>query len=382
MVGTQIGLEKRRDGTPLPAVSFGSSAPPSLHAPPSADMADSSVPALPFPAVERDSGQKQGEDIHAFMERCRLHNEKRAQHESSEARKRHLAQELHASKGGAPGKKGARVFIWDEEDGGFFIRRVFNRTDAADCWDEFTPNQRIYNSFSNQWDLCTALAPSEEAESDYAYNDNEDAFHQPTSPVDIFPSIPDVPGHEAMETETGERAAQVLERAYNLDCEDSSEDADKPSGWKKQDVSSTISLHFGFIEPEIAPSSSPWMQDKVCAWVVGHETWSVPETSALLTLLSHILEGNLNDAAANLCDLTSPDSDLQLDWTFNVKTIRQRDRMLYEIHPRGSEASGPSILLESAATILQIIRSGWGYDSGIESIIRNLVELGAEFHPS
>ncbi|KAJ7473910.1 hypothetical protein B0H11DRAFT_1728787 [Mycena galericulata] len=313
-------------------------------------MADSSVPisvpAIPFPAVERDSGQKQGEDIHAFMERRRLHNEKRAQHESPEARKRRLAQEVHASKGGAPGKKGARVFIWEEEEGGFFIRRAFNRTDAADRWDEFTSNQRIYDSFSNQWDLCIALAPSEEAEPDHVYdNDDEDAFHQPTSP-------------------------------------DLSEDADKPSGWKKQDVSSTISLRFGFVEPAIAPNSSPRLQDKACAWVVGDETWTVPETSALPTLLHHILEGDLNDAAADLCDLTSSDSDLQLDWNVDVKTIRQQDKTLYEIRPRGSEASGPTILLESAATVLQIVRSGWGYDSGVESIIRNLVELGAEFHPS
>ncbi|KAJ6512355.1 hypothetical protein DFH09DRAFT_1333337 [Mycena vulgaris] len=108
----------------------------------------------------------------------------------------------------------ARVFIWEEEEDGFFIRRAYNHTDAADCWDESTPNQRIYNSFSNQWDLCTALAPNEEAEANHLYDDDnvDDTFHfyQPTSPDDIIPSIPDVPGREAME-ETGERAAQLLE---------------------------------------------------------------------------------------------------------------------------------------------------------------------------
>ncbi|KAJ7743884.1 hypothetical protein B0H14DRAFT_2265681, partial [Mycena olivaceomarginata] len=116
---------------------------------------DSTSPAISFPAVERDSGQKHGEDIHAFMKRRRLHNEKRAQNETSEAKSRRLAQENHAVKGGPPGKKGARVFIWEEEEGGFFIRRACNRTDAAERWDEFTSNQRIYDSFSNQWDLCT-----------------------------------------------------------------------------------------------------------------------------------------------------------------------------------------------------------------------------------
>ncbi|KAJ7500187.1 hypothetical protein B0H11DRAFT_1714903 [Mycena galericulata] len=320
-------------------------------------MADSSVPtvsfsvpAIPFPAVERDSGQKQGEDIHAFMERRRLHNEKRAQHESPQAKTRRLAQEAHASKGGAPGKKGARVFIWEEEEGGFFIRRAYNRTDAADRWDEFTPNQRIYDSFSNQWDLCTALAPNEDAEPDCLYDDDDDdfRFHQPTSPANIIPSIPDVPGREAMEAETGERAAE---------------------------------LRFGFEEPTTAPSSSQQMQAKACAWAVGDETWPVPELSALPTLLHHILQGDLNGIPANLCDLTSPDSDLSLDWNVDVKIFGQRDKTFYEIRPRGAEASSPSILLESAATVLQIVRSGWGHDSDLGPIIRNLVELGAEFHP-
>ncbi|KAJ7352381.1 hypothetical protein DFH08DRAFT_957178 [Mycena albidolilacea] len=98
---------------------------------------ESAVPAS-FPTVERDSGQKQGEDIHTFIECHQLDNEKRAAHESPDAKKRCLDQEAHAAKGAPPGKKGAHVFIWEEEEGGFFIRRAFNRTDAADHWDEFT----------------------------------------------------------------------------------------------------------------------------------------------------------------------------------------------------------------------------------------------------
>ncbi|KAJ7828831.1 hypothetical protein B0H14DRAFT_3718352, partial [Mycena olivaceomarginata] len=136
--------------------------------------ADSYVPATSFPAVERESGQKPGEDVHAFMERRRLHNEKQTQRESLEAKSRRLAQETHASKGGPPGKRGARAFIWEEEEGGFFVRHTFNRTDAADRWDEFTPAQRIYDSFSNQRDLCTALAPNEEAEPDGLYDNVAD----------------------------------------------------------------------------------------------------------------------------------------------------------------------------------------------------------------
>ncbi|KAJ7718907.1 hypothetical protein B0H16DRAFT_1796329, partial [Mycena metata] len=309
---------------------FGTSAPP--------------FSAIPFPAVERGSDQKEGEDVHAFMERRRLCNDKRAQHESTEARTARLAREAHASKGASPGKRGARVFIWDEEEGGFFIRRAYNRTTAAERWDEFTPAQRIYDSFSDQWDLCTALAPSEEAKPesfDDGDNDYEDfmPFHPPTSATEVIPSIPD-----------------------------------------KQDVQTNISLRFGFTEPISPPQTQPKMQSKACVWTVGDETWDVPETSVLPTLLHYILQGDLKAAPTNLCDLISPDSDLNNDWNVDVTVFRQQDKTLYEIRLRGSEASSPLILVESAATALQIIRSDWVHD-GIEYIIRNLVKLGAVFHP-
>ncbi|KAJ6447546.1 hypothetical protein C8R47DRAFT_1085249 [Mycena vitilis] len=133
---------------------------------------------------------------------------------------------------------------------------------AADRWDEFTPNQRVYDSFSNQWDLCTALAPTEDAEPDNQYDDYYDddddfRYHEPASPADLIPSIPDVPGHQTMEEETGERAAQVLERAYDLDREHVDEDADHLAGWRKQEVKSTLTLRFGFNEPAAAPIFSP-----------------------------------------------------------------------------------------------------------------------------
>ncbi|KAJ7881500.1 hypothetical protein B0H14DRAFT_2340334 [Mycena olivaceomarginata] len=308
--------------------------------------ADSTSPAISFPAVERDSGQKHGEDIHAFMKRRRLHNEKRAQNETSEAKSRRLAQENHAVKGGPPGKKGARVFIWEEEEGGFFIRRACNRTDAAERWDEFTSNQRIYDSFSNQWDLCTALAPSEEAEPDEMYDDDD---------CDDY-------------------------RAYDLDHENLYEDADNLPGWRMQDVASTILHRFGFEQPVAPFSSSREMEHKACAWAVGDESYAVPDDSVLPTFLQHLLEDDLRGFQAELCDLTSPDSDLALEWNVDVEIISQRDKKLYSIRPCGSEAPGPLILLESAATVLQIIRLGWGHD--FTHLIRELMELGVEFHPS
>jgi hypothetical protein len=122
------------------------------------------------------------------------------------------------------------------------------------------------------------------------YNSNNDydnshvQFHQPTPPVDIIPSIPDVPGCQTMEEETGERATQVLERAYYLDHEDPYEDADNLPGWRTQDVLSTITYCFGFEEPAAPISSSQQMELKVCAWACSNGSWAAPNFKGNLRL--------------------------------------------------------------------------------------------------
>ncbi|KAK6974229.1 hypothetical protein R3P38DRAFT_3335867 [Favolaschia claudopus] len=314
--------------------------------------------STPFPAVERDSGQKPGEDIHAFG----LHNEKRAQHESFDARKARLAREQHASGGSAPGKKGARWRLFHSP------RRACNRTDAADRWDEFTPRQRLYDSFSNQWDLCTALAPTEIAEPDNLDDDDGDEdyffFHQPPASTDALPALPDVPGRDILEAETGERAYEVLEHAYGLSHEDLCEDASRLPGWSTQDARSIITSRFGFNEHATAPPSSRKMQDKACGWTLGDETWSVPSESGLPALFQHILDANdLKAIPGNLMDIASSNSDLENEWNIDIKVLRLSDRVLFELFPHGSHSSSPSILLESAAAVLQVLRSGWGNNS-------------------
>ncbi|KAJ7020524.1 hypothetical protein C8F04DRAFT_1274998 [Mycena alexandri] len=362
----QWAYRSLRNGEPSSPMSFGASAPPSPHLAASFSALPSPTAerssgykegvAVAFPAVEPGSDQKEGEDVHTFMERRR--------YATKSARSTNLQ------------RQGGRVLIEQPMHlrGGFFIRRAYNRLKAAEMWDEFTPAQRIYDSFSNQWDLCTALAPGEEAEPE-SFDDGDDDYE------DFMPFHP--PHFSHREAETGERAAQVLERAYDLEPADRDRGADVETlpGWQKQDVQTNISLRFGFTEPISPQQTQPKMQSKACAWTVGDETWAVPETSALPTLLHYILQGNLRAAPANLCDLTSPDSALNNDWNVDVTIFRQQDKPLYEIRPRGSEASSPGILVENAATALQIIRSDWVYD-GVDYIIRNLVKLGAAFHPS
>ncbi|KAJ7465196.1 hypothetical protein FB451DRAFT_1179372 [Mycena latifolia] len=145
------------------------------------------------------------------------------------------------------GKRGARVYIWEEEDTGFFIRRAINWGLAADMWDEFTPNQRLYNGFHNQWDLCSVLAPEEEPQ------DSDDNLPE-------FPEFPSLPGALLPEQVAGNPfTSDDLERWYGLRLDDlelgevlgDSEVVYEPY----QDISLIPYACFGFTEP-IAPAIS------------------------------------------------------------------------------------------------------------------------------
>jgi hypothetical protein len=69
-------------------------------------------------------------------------------------------------------------------------------------------------------------------------------------------------------------------------------------------------------------------------------------TSILPTFLQHLVEGDLKGFQAELCDFTSSDSDLDLEWNVDIEIISQQDKTLDSIRPHSSEHSGHSILLD------------------------------------
>ncbi|KAJ7468824.1 hypothetical protein B0H11DRAFT_1920835 [Mycena galericulata] len=328
-----------------------------------------------FPPVERHSGQKEGEDIHAFMARRKALNEKLAEKENSEARSQRLARELHAAKGNAPGKKGARVFIWEEEDG-FFIRRAFNRSAAADDWDNFTERQRIYDSFSNQWDLCTALAPDDEPEDD---NDWQASNAE-------FPDLPDVPETLLPEEENGQHStADDLQRTYDLADETDNGGSDDSSYEPYHDMREVPYSRFGFTQP-IAPAQ---YEDKLrpdfCSRSLGDEDWpgmKQAEYTLLPALFAALLEAKeLEGVPRELLDLRQETADIVGLWAVDVRVKSLNSESYYVVRPAGlsEEDQRLCILLRSAATTLQIVRMGWGYDSNLQEIVHELLGRGVEF---
>ncbi|KAF4582619.1 hypothetical protein EYR40_002542 [Pleurotus pulmonarius] len=147
-------------------------APTSLPPPPPI----SDVSTAPVP--DQLSRQHQGETMQAFFEREAQWAKKKERHESDAERLKRMDRVKAASKGLDPGKKGAWVFVW-ENDSGYDIRRHVGRREVGDIWSSFSESQRRYNSFRNEWDLCVdfdpAAIPDEDMDDD-SFDDNDTTY--------------------------------------------------------------------------------------------------------------------------------------------------------------------------------------------------------------
>lgn len=120
----------------------------------------------PPPPLPRGDGQEPGETIWTFLARRDKEDHRRpeteAQRQARENRARSAAQK------GPPGRKsGATFFLWltlgevdytapnDIHD--LPIRKNITRTEAITRWEEFSNEQKVYNAYRNEWDICEDL---------------------------------------------------------------------------------------------------------------------------------------------------------------------------------------------------------------------------------
>ncbi|KAJ7437629.1 hypothetical protein B0H11DRAFT_1935835 [Mycena galericulata] len=289
--------------------------------------------AVSFPPVERHSGQKEGEDIHAFMARRKALNEKLAEKENSEARSQRLARELHGSQRNAPGKKGARVFHLGR--GRTVLSSAGHSTDRL------------------RQMTGTILPNASNAE---------------------FPDLPDVPETLLPEEENGQHStADDLQRTYDLADETDNGGSDDSSYEPYHDMREVPYSRFGFTQP-IAPAQ---YEDKLrpdfCSRSLGDEDWpgmKQAEYTLLPALFAALLEAKeLEGRSSWLVGRRRPSQIVKqriLTTSFDPAGLSEEDQRL-------------CILLRSAATTLQIVRMGWGYDSNLQEIVHELLGRGVEF---
>ncbi|KAG5649199.1 hypothetical protein H0H81_005468, partial [Sphagnurus paluster] len=204
------------------------------------------VDAPSFPPVVPYSSQKRGEDWKTFFSRCEKANKVSLEAESAVDKQARESRQKHANKQKAPGKKGARVYIWDEIDG---HRIGHQHVDAV--WEDYGDQQRRYNAFCNEWDLC-----SEFGKDDPYYSDDD---HE--APLLDFPLLRvGVDQNDDIEMPTRLLPEEPLNlplgpdrSVYDLQQEDPE---DAPDAYQFSDTAEDRAYYrFGFVNPvaQIAP---------------------------------------------------------------------------------------------------------------------------------
>ncbi|KAG2046348.1 hypothetical protein BDR06DRAFT_977538 [Suillus hirtellus] len=147
-----------------------------------------------FPLPNRNSGQRHGEDWEAFFARRAMQNKKKEEKETPSHKQARLSCERSAENHRIPGKSSTiQVFEWQPQDdyNGFMLRTHITKAGVQDVWGDYNKFTRIFNSFSNQWDLCLTLDPTSMPDGDdQEDNDNIMPLLPTTALVDVPPPAP------------------------------------------------------------------------------------------------------------------------------------------------------------------------------------------------
>jgi hypothetical protein len=147
-----------------------------------------------FPLPEKNSGQRHGEDWQAFFARRTMQNAKKEAKETPSQRQARLSRERSAENHSLPGKSSRSwVFEWqpqyDYND--FMLRTHITKAGIEEVWGNYSKSTRIFDSFSNQWDLCLALDPNSIPDGDDREDDDDIMPPLPiTSPFQVPPPAP------------------------------------------------------------------------------------------------------------------------------------------------------------------------------------------------
>ena len=147
------------------------------------------VPAN-FPPVIPGSGQLPGETWKAFFKRRALKNAKTEKKENAKDRQTRLNRARANKKHQAPGRRGPRVYYWDNING-FRIRRPMTRNEVEMDFSHGPNSRRIYDAFDNVWDMCSEFefSPGDEDDRDEDDMDSDDDDPPPPPPPSSLPGL-------------------------------------------------------------------------------------------------------------------------------------------------------------------------------------------------
>ena len=124
-----------------------------------------------FPKPHPSSHQKCGETWMDFFEQLEKWHKRILNVENDQERSARLAHQAH-------GRKGARVFLWQDVDG-FLLRTLVSRGEVEDLFED-TPHQHMwYNAFENEWDLCQKFDPTAQINDEDPFGNDIFEYEEP-----------------------------------------------------------------------------------------------------------------------------------------------------------------------------------------------------------
>ncbi|RDB18819.1 hypothetical protein Hypma_014528 [Hypsizygus marmoreus] len=399
------------------------------------DSHDNSDPETPvFPPVEKHSGQKEGELMRAFFERRRIRNALAAARETRVETQARMQKEKHAARHDVPGKGGARVYYW-EDVAGFRVQRAGGRQNYKFLWRKYGYDGRRYDSFDNEWDLCSEFSDDESTPKKAPLDDDSDDDWDDDDIIWCKPSSTQTqPTPEVAHSEAGAGSVMEVDREEGEICEEgeisggptvadipllpntvdhadhnkgeysSSADLTRIFGDEPSEVFQTpISqesledrayYRFGFTPPttEVEPThyTPRWFDVRK---YLGNGLWldesSAPDPpkrtqEALCTFFGYMHGSqSLKDMPAVLYDVLQEDSDLRRLKNVKIRLQEERfnGRWYYFIQPAEQPpqwVSSMYLALTSASALLEIIRHP--FCSDIVSIYQWLLNKGIAFN--
>lgn len=346
-----------------------------------------------------------------FLERRREVNRRLEEKETPVQRQRResLAKDalkINQSRYSGPSKKSI-VYVWEEEgseegvtmqDGSVsgWRRKRVNKSEVESTWEDFTPSQRLFDPFHNEWDLCTLL----------------DADAQAPDFQDPFEEDEDVDMYSAPAPVSSTQTVAFLDQ-LNLD---------NPVGQPYSDIrllASNIKIlapknlpvwayqTFGFSCP--SPADDPdrvfmgySYAAKLIGFVIEESEMQFRESfyfqEFIYFIVSRAMDNprfleltDLNPSHRRFLQVGNGGIDVQrvnvlhsllLHGTRGTYLHKDVERIGYIIKPL-NDVSGfvPTwvLCIYEATTVVQIIRNGWG-SASMEELVRELVQLGVEFN--